>query len=122
MADSQLQTYRYNQLAEQALALRKLCETGFGPADLCARTAQAAGPGAGERAAEELPAVAEIDGARGTLSAVLVMADGRRLAVRPGSVLPGGLTVVAITGDEVRAATPAGRAERLPFADRERRR
>src|SRR6185437_8304335 len=82
MANSQLQTYRYNQLTEQALALKKLCETGFGPADICRRSAPETGTEAGDRTPEELPAVAQIDGARGALSAVLIVGDGRRFTVR----------------------------------------
>ena len=119
MANSQLQTYRYNQLTEQALALRKLCETGFGPADICPKAAREVGAEAGDQTPEGLPTIAEINGVRGALSAVLVFSDGRRLTVRPGSVLPGGLTVAAITQDDIRVATPAGRQERLPFGDRE---
>jgi type IV pilus biogenesis protein PilP len=119
MANSQLQTYRYNQLTEQALALKKLCETGFGPADICPRQARESAGATGEAAADGLPTVAEIDGGRGSFAAVLVLPDGRRLTVRPGSLLPGGLTVAAIAADDVSVTTTAGRQARLPFGARE---
>jgi len=115
MANSQLQTYRYTQLTEQALALKKLCDTGFGPADICPKGGSVAQTGASGADSADLPIVAEIEGTGGTLTAVIVLADGRRLSVRPGSVLPGGLTVVAISGDDVRVVTEPGRERRLAF-------
>jgi type IV pilus biogenesis protein PilP len=115
MANSQLQTYRYTQLTEQALALKKLCDTGFGPADMCPKAGTATQAGTSDADPAELPTVAEIEGTGGTLTAVIVLADGRRLSVRPGSVLPGGLTVAAITGDDVRVVTEPGREKRLAF-------
>jgi type IV pilus biogenesis protein PilP len=120
MANSQLQTYRYGQLTEQALALKKLCDTGFGPADICPKTGPTASQGVSAADLPELPTVAAIDGAGGVLTAVLVLADGRRLTVRPGSALPGGLTVTAITGDDVRVRTGPEREERLAFGGQAR--
>ncbi len=118
MANSQLQTYRYNQLTEQALALKKLCDTGFGPSDICPGAGVGTTAGrAGTGAEAELPTVAAIDGAGGALTAVLVMTDGRRMTVRPGTVLPDGLTVSAITGEDVRVRSLPGREERLAFGD-----
>jgi type IV pilus biogenesis protein PilP len=114
MANSQLQTYRYNQLTEQALALRKLCDTGFGPADICPK-ANAAASGAIAAEATDLPTVQEITGTHNGLSAVLVFPDGSHFMVRPGSVLPNGLAVVAITGDDVRVGKSPGREMALPF-------
>jgi type IV pilus biogenesis protein PilP len=114
MANSQLQTYRYTQLAEQATALRKLCETGFGPADLCPKTGMASGsPLASDRG--DLPTVADIDGRAGNLRALLVLADGRRVAVTPGSILPDGSRVEAITGDAVRLSREDGSPDSLSF-------
>ena len=115
MANSQLQTYRYNQLTEQALALKKLCDTGFGPADICPKVVSAAAQGGVTPDLTELPTVAEIDGVGSSLSAVLVLADGRRLTVHAGSTLPGGLIVSAVTGDDVRVRTAPEREERLAF-------
>ena len=117
MANSQLQTYRYSQLTEQALALKKLCDTGFGPNDLCPRGGPAGGR-ASDAAVSDLPVVAEIDGAGGALSAVLVFADGRRFTVHAGSALPGGLMVAAITGDDVRIRTAPSTETVLAFGDR----
>src|SRR5579859_651409 len=79
MANSQLQTYRYSQLTEQAQALKKLCDTGFGPTDICPKGNAAASEGVGSAGTADLPTVAEINGVSGALSAVLVFADGRRL-------------------------------------------
>jgi type IV pilus biogenesis protein PilP len=118
MASSQLQTYRYNQLTEQALALKKLCETGFGPADICRKGTGSAGEGMTGSAPADLPVVIGIDGAAGALSAVLVFADGRRLTVRPGSALPGGATVRAISADGVHVREASGAETVLPFGDR----
>ena len=114
MANSQLQTYRYNQLTEQALALKKLCDTGFGPADICpkgnafAEGLQIAGSG-------DLPTVEEISGPKSGLRAVLVFGDGKRLTVHAGSVLSNGLVVAAITDDDVRVKD-GGRESVLYFA------
>jgi type IV pilus biogenesis protein PilP len=104
MANSQLQTYRYNQLTEQALALRKLCDTGFGPADICPRrTADALDVAAGAAGnIAVLPTIAEITGIGRLMSATLLLPDGRLITVRPGSTLPDGATVTAISADEVR--------------------
>lgn len=114
MASSQLQTYRYSQLTEQALALKKLCDTGFGPADICPRTVMGTSRATVTDMAE-LPTVAEIDGTGRSRTAVLVLADGRRLTVRRGSALPGGLAVLAITDDDVRVRTEPGREAHLAF-------
>lgn len=114
MANSQLQTYRYNQLTEQALALKKLCDTGFGPADICPKANLAAG-GTVAAEASSLPTIEEITGTHSGLSAVLVFPDGSHFAVRPGSILPNGLAVVAITGDDVRVGKGPGRDVALPF-------
>jgi type IV pilus biogenesis protein PilP len=114
MANSQLQTYRYNQLTEQALALKKLCDTGFGPADICPK-ASAAAVGGISAEATGLPTVEEITGIDNGLSAVLVFPDGSHFTVRPGSVLPDGSAVVAITGDDVRVGKSPGRDMALPF-------
>jgi type IV pilus biogenesis protein PilP len=116
MANSQLQTYRYSQLTEQALALKKLCDTGFGPADICPKASPAVGQGSSPADPAELPTVAEIDGGGGSLTAVLVLADGRRLMVRSGSTLPGGLTILAIGSDDVRVRIAPEREERLAFS------
>jgi type IV pilus biogenesis protein PilP len=118
MANSQLQTYRYNQLAAQALALKKLCDTGFGPADICPRGGAAGGGGLAASASSDFPTVAEIDGSGRGFSAVLVFADGRRLTVRSGTVLPSGLSVAAVTGDDVRVRTSPGSETILSFGDR----
>jgi type IV pilus biogenesis protein PilP len=118
MANSQLQTYRYSQLTEQAQALKKLCDTGFGPADICPKGNAATPEGMGSAASAGLPTVAEINGANGALSAILVFADGRRLTVRAGTVLPDGLTVAAISGDDVRLKAGGHPEAVLPFGDR----
>lgn len=118
MANSQLQTYRYSQLTEQAQALKKLCETGFGPADICPNGNAGSGEGAVSVTTADLPTVAQIGGANGALSAVLVFADGRRFTVHAGSVLPGGLTVAAITFDDVHVRRSGGDAAALAFDDR----
>jgi type IV pilus biogenesis protein PilP len=115
MASSQLQTYRYNQLTEQALALKKLCDTGFGPSDVCPKAGPAAAASVEAANEGELPTIAAIDGVGGALTALLVLPDGRRMTVRPGTVLPGGLIVGAITGDDVRVRSLAGGEKRLPF-------
>ncbi len=114
MANSQLQTYRYNQLTEQALALKKLCDTGFGPADICPKVGAATGTAIAAEATG-LPMVEEITGTLNGLSAVLVFPDGSHFTVRPGSVLPNGLAVVEITGDDVRVGKSPGRDMALPF-------
>jgi type IV pilus biogenesis protein PilP len=118
MANSQLQTYRYGQLAAQALALKKLCDTGFGPADLCPSARTGGADDAILTGGPELPTVTGIDGIRGDLTAVLVLADGRKVTVRPGSVLPGGLTIAAITGEDVRVRTQSGQQTSLVFGER----
>jgi type IV pilus biogenesis protein PilP len=118
MANSQLQTYRYNQLTEQAQALKKLCDTGFGPADICPKGNPASTGGGVASASAGLPTVAEIDGTAGALSAVLVFDDGRRLTVQPGSTLPNGPTVAAITSSDVRIETSPGATIVLSFGDR----
>ncbi len=118
MANSQLQTYRYNQLTEQALALKRLCETGFGPPDVCPRAnASASGSIDAPLVAgpNELPTVAEINGTQNALSAVLVLEDGRRVTVRTGSMLPDGLTIANVTADAVRVTTGNGREATLYF-------
>jgi hypothetical protein len=115
MANSQLQTYRYTQLTEQALALKKLCDTGFGPADICPKPGSSADPDQAATVAD-LPTVEEIAGAGNGLHAVLIFADGRRLTVHTGSVLPNGLSIAAVTGDDVRVRG-AGRESVLYFAD-----
>jgi type IV pilus biogenesis protein PilP len=117
MANSQLQTYRYSQLTEQALALKKLCDTGFGPSDICPRsgggaTSQIAN---GISATGTLPTISEIDGVHGALSAVLTLEDGRHVTVHPGALLPDGTKVVSITEDDVRVSTGPGRETALYF-------
>jgi type IV pilus biogenesis protein PilP len=118
MANSQLQTYRYSQLTEQAQALKKLCDTGFGPADICPKGNAGLGDGAAPAGLAELPTVAEISGAGGALSAVLVLADGRHVTVHAGSVLPDGVTVETITYDDVRIRMLRGGETALAFGDR----
>jgi type IV pilus biogenesis protein PilP len=117
MANSQLQTYRYTQLTEQALALKKLCDTGFGPADICPKANAAHADGSLTTNSSALPIVAEITGSHGALSAVLILADGRRVSVRTGSVLPDGLHIAAVTNDDVRVNNGSGHELVLPFAD-----
>jgi type IV pilus biogenesis protein PilP len=118
MANSQLQTYRYNQLADQALALKKLCDTGFGPSDICpkagAGSAQSA-DGSSTTGSGELPSVAEITGIRGALAAVLVLGDGRRVTVHAGSELAGGLRVASVDSDDVRVSKGSGHDTILYF-------
>jgi type IV pilus biogenesis protein PilP len=116
MANSQLQTYRFSQLTEQALALKKLCDTGFGPADICPKAGAARAGGSGPAETGEMPSVAEITGTKGALSALLVLADGRHITVRTGAMLPGGLQVVSITEDTVRVSIGRGRETVLYFA------
>ncbi len=118
MANSQLQTYRYSQLTEQAQALKKLCDTGFGPADICPKGNAAIGEGTVPAGIAVLPTVAQINGAGGALSAVLVLADGHHMTVHAGSVLPDGLTVTAITFDDVRIKMSRGDESSLAFGDR----
>jgi type IV pilus biogenesis protein PilP len=117
MANSQLQTYRYNQLTEQAQALKKLCDTGFGPSEICAtaNSSTARHVADGVYPLGILPAISEIGGQSGMLSAVLSLEDGRRVTVHPGSVLPNGLTVASITEDEVRLSNGPGRPITLYF-------
>jgi type IV pilus biogenesis protein PilP len=114
MANSQLQTYRYSQLTEQALALKRLCDTGFGPADICPK-AGASADGALTANSADLPTVEEISGTRTGLSAVVAFPDGSHFTVRNGSVLPNGLAVVAITDDDVRVGKSPGRETILSF-------
>jgi len=115
MANSQLEAYRYNQLTEQALALKKLCDTGFGPADICPRASRDGAASGGDGSSDSLPEIVQIGGGRGTLSAILRLSDGRHVTVRPGSQLPGGVAVAAISGDGVTLKTVAGRMALLPF-------
>jgi type IV pilus biogenesis protein PilP len=108
MANSQLATYRYNQLTEQALALKKLCDTGFGPGDICPKAVTVAVGGSGSAAPADLPTVTEITGSRNGLSAVLALSDGRHVLVRPGSVLPDGRRVGTVSNDDVRIVRDGG--------------
>jgi type IV pilus biogenesis protein PilP len=101
MANSQLATYRYNQLTEQALALKKLCETGFGPADICPKATVGVTGTIAASAPADLPTVAEISGSGSGLTAVLALPDGRRIGVHAGSVLPDGRRIAAISNDDV---------------------
>jgi len=117
MANSQLATYRYTQLTEQAIALRKLCDTGFGPADICPKAGT--GQGLSSSVQGELPTVTEITGARTGLSAVLALPDGRRLMVHPGSRLPDGSQVAAISHDDVRIGRTGADDLILSFAGAE---
>jgi type IV pilus biogenesis protein PilP len=120
MANSQLQTYRYNQLTEQALALKKLCDTGFGPADVCPRRTAEALDGTASSAGNtaELPTIAEITGTGQALNAKLVLPDGRLIVVRPGSMLPDGSMVTSISAEEVRLGRGPDRHEaNLAFGD-----
>jgi len=116
MANSQLQTYRYDQLTEQALALKKLCDTGFGPADICPKAGAAPLDDSIAANIGDLPAVAEITGNGTGLSAVLALADGRRIVVRQGSTLPGGFRITSITGDDVRVSKGPGPEAVLYFS------
>jgi type IV pilus biogenesis protein PilP len=120
MANSQLQTYRYSQLTEQALALKKLCETGFGPADICPGVSGGASGANADSSSPSigggLPTVTEINGNHGVLSAVLALEDGRHLTVHPGTSVPGGLKIMAITEDDVRVTMGSGRETTLYFA------
>ena len=108
MANSQLATYRYNQLTEQALALKKLCETGFGPADICPKATVGVTGNVAASAPADLPTVAEISGSGSGLAAVLALPDGRHVAVHAGSVLPDGRRIAAISNDDVRIAHEGG--------------
>jgi type IV pilus biogenesis protein PilP len=119
MANSQLATYRYTQLTEQALALKKLCDTGFGPSDICPQRATVAGEGGASQAQTELPTVTEITGARAGLTAVLALPDGRRIVVHPGTQLPDGRRVAGISHDDVRIGRTGGDDLILPFAGAE---
>lgn len=119
MANSQLATYRYTQLTEQALALKKLCDTGFGPADICPKAGNGTGQGVSGAVQGELPTVTEITGARSGLSAVLALPDGRRLLVHPGSRLPDGSQVAAISHDDVRIGRTGADDLILSFAGAE---
>ena len=114
MANSQLQTYRYNQLTEQALALKKLCETGFGPADICPKMGTAGSDGVAANSSD-LPIVAEISGPRTRLHAILAFPDGRRATVHSGSILPNGSVVGAVTDEDVRVGAGPGREAVLSF-------
>lgn len=106
----QADIFRLNVEADYAAALKKLCDTGYGDPNLCRRP----GAGSGEAAAEPLPAVAEISGFVGQLTATLAYPDGTRLKVVgprngfPGSRLRGGEQVVAIMADKVVIARTGG--------------
>jgi type IV pilus biogenesis protein PilP len=116
MANSQLATYRYTQLAEQALALKKLCDTGFGPADICPKIGIGAGQPSASAVQGELPMVTEITGGKSGLSAVLALPDGRRVVVHPGTRLPDGSRVAGISHDDVRIARTGADDLALSFA------
>ena len=119
MANSQLATYRYTQLTEQALALKKLCDTGFGPADICPRGNEPGRQAGAAPTATDLPTVTGITGGRAGFAATLLLGDGRRVSVHSGSRLPDGSAVAGISGEDVRVDRAGIGEIVLPFAGAE---
>jgi len=111
VANSQVNIYLYQQLAAEAAALKALCETNYGPSDLC--QTQRPMPPAAAPVVEmqgEGPGISlvQVLGDDRHLSAVLQLAGGRELTVHEGSPVPGKGRVIRITADEVRLALANG--------------
>lgn len=131
----QQEIFRLNVETDYALALQKLCQTGYGNPRLCQPAiakpsmpappmpAPAAGPtdGAANPRHRSQPIVQEISGAGNDLAAVLLLPDGRRLTVHAGSggdaatVLPDGASVMAIDAKQVVLRRPGGAPVALPL-------
>ena len=111
VAASQVNIYLYQQLAAEAAALKMLCETNYGPPDLCRM--QKPAPAAAAPVVEiqgEAPGITlvQVLGDDRHLSAVLQLGGGRELTVHEGSPVPGKGRVIRITADEVRLALADG--------------
>jgi type IV pilus biogenesis protein PilP len=137
----QSEIFRLNVETDYALALQKLCQTGYAEARLCpAASAKSAPPPAsiGELAqvspqqqgapthpasVKQSPAthlrLSEISGVAGHLVAILALEDGRTMTLSNDresahqTTLPGGLRLVAITSDQVQLRRADGSAMTL---------
>lgn len=128
----QQEIFRLTVETDYALALQKLCQTGFGDPRLChvsepkpAEIAKAPPPEPPRpRAARSNlnPIVREIAGFDGELSAVLAFGDGRLLTIHaptaqhPAEFLPGGDRVIAIDAQHVTARRKNGETYSLQLA------
>jgi type IV pilus biogenesis protein PilP len=136
----QQEIFRLNVETDYALALQKLCQTGYGDPRLCqqaapkpaaappiapsetpARMNDTVLPGKVQAGMQTQPSVQEISGLGVDLTAILLYADGRRVTVRaplqgePGRMLPGGAQVVAVEARRVILRTPAHGVVSLPL-------
>ena len=105
--------YAYEAAAARAAALKKLCETGFGPPSLCSPIQPPPAPPApvSETTApqkQDRMSVVEVTAWGGTAVATIVFADGTTRKVKVGDDVSGNrVTAISATGG-VRMATPRG--------------
>ena len=119
----QQEIFRLNVETDYALALQKLCQTGYGDPRLCqpvpskavapavlppsASPPMKAPPAVAATEARPYPILQEISGVGRDLTAILLFQDGRRVTVRTTGTdrartpLPGGASVQAIEADRV---------------------
>lgn len=117
---AQVNIFLYQQLATEAAALKALCETDYGPSDLCRKgrapdPQPASAPVVEARASSGRISLLQVLGDERHLSAVLQLSGGRELTVHEGSSIPGSGRVVRITPDEVRLTMVDGREGLLSF-------
>lgn len=138
----QQEIFRLNVETDYALALQKLCQTGYGDPRLCSQTAtksylpsansptevsatdrkeNKATTSQGKIGGQTDPSVQEILGVGNNLSALLVYPDGRVFSVHgpaqgdSGSVLPDGGQVIAVEARRVTMRNPAKGVISLPL-------
>jgi type IV pilus biogenesis protein PilP len=119
----QQEIFRLNVETDYALALQKLCQTGYGDPRLCqpappkvasppavllsSPPAPKTPPALPGGPSEPSPKVQEISGVGQDLTAVLQLQDGRRVSVRSAASdhaavqLPGGASILAVKADHV---------------------
>ena len=121
----QQEIFRLNVETDYALALQKLCQTGFGDPKLCQSTqpklvapiSAAASPGLIHEHIERNPIVQEISGFGQDLTALLLMPDGRQLSVHKLSQLPNGAVVNDIETRRVLLRSSGQTVISLPLAE-----
>ena len=123
----QQEIFRLNVEIDYALALQKLCQTGFGDPRLCApaipKSASAPPP-----MPQEPPTLhrepktwilQDVAGSGNDFTATFISPDGRHLVAHPGALLPGGTRVIAIEANRVLIQQPGQAASALSLTGAE---
>jgi len=123
----QQEIFRLNVEIDYALALQKLCQTGFGDPRLCAPAipkSASAPPSVSQepQTVHREPknwVLQDVAGSGTDFTATFISADGRHVVAHPGAILPGGTRVIAIEANRVLIQQPGQAAAALSLGGTE---